>query len=871
LTHNLLNRTGIMTKRPVPIGPESGCCKPDGRSYPAPANWCGAQPFFDRVVLRYPMTVILCVLAAVAFLAFGARHFRLDASAETLVLENDQDLRYSRLISARYGQHDLLVLTYTPGGEMFSEETLAALARLRDDMTALESVSSVLTILDVPLLESPPVSLKDLTAELPTLESPTVDRDLAGIELRDSPLYRDLLLSSDSQTTALLINFAGDDVYYDLLQRRIELRQMKADASLTPPERAEFKRVVRQFRQYRDEVRRRRHQDIVAIRTIMDDYRPDADLFLGGVSMIADDMITFIKDDLKVFGIGVLLFLGIMLGIIFGSKRWICLPMLCCVVSAVCMIGLLGWFGWEVTVISSNFISLQLIITMAVAIHLIVRYRELLARNPQAPNRRLILDTVRLKLKPCVYAILTTIAGFGSLVLSDLLPVSTFGWMMIGGLIVSLTVTFLLFPAVLMLIPKETPPARPRWRFSLTAVLARFTEAHGALIVGISAGVLVCSLIGISRLGVENCFIDYFKANTEIHQGMKVIDQSLGGTTPLDVIVEFEAPDPLPAVTEPAAAETDDDFDDFNEFDELDEAAADEKYWFTADKMDRVKAAHRYLDKLPETGKVLSLTSILDIAEKLNDGKPLDSFELALLYSETPDEFRNMLTRPYVSAEHNQVRFWVRVRDSEKSLRRNELIKKIKAELPGVLDLDAENVHLAGMLVLYNNMLQSLFASQILTLGITVMLLTGMFLVLFRSVGIALIAMSANILPVAFVLGVMGWLNIPLDMMTMTIAAIGVGIAVDDTIHYIHRFKNEFPKDRKYLPTMHRCHRSIGHAMYYTSITIIIGFSILSLSNFVPSVYFGLLTGLAMFMALLAALTLLPQLLILVKPFGKEA
>ncbi len=825
-----------------------------------------AQSFFDRVVLQHPRTVLLCVLAAAAFLAFGARYFRLDASSETLVLQNDEDLRYSRLVASRYGQREFLVLTFTPKGDLFSADTLAALAKLRDDLNHLERVESVLSILDVPLLQSPPVSLKDLTAELPTLESPTVDRDLAGTELRDSPLYRDLLLSSDSKTTALLINFAGDDAYYRLLGRRNELRQKKADASLTPPERAELERVVRQFRLHRDQMRRRRHQDIVAIRTIMDDYRPDADLFLGGVSMIADDMITFIKDDLKVFGIGVVLFLGIMLGIIFGSKRWICLPMLCCVVSAVCMIGLLGWFGWEVTVISSNFISLQLIMTLAIAIHLIVRYRELLARNPQAPNRRLILDTVRLKLKPCVYAVLTTIAGFGSLVLSDLLPVSTFGWMMIGGLIVSLIVTFLLFPAVLMLIPKETSPARPRWRFSLTAVLARFTEAHGLLIVGISAGVLVCSLIGISRLGVENCFIDYFKANTEIHQGMKVIDQSLGGTTPLDVIVEFEAPD-----EPPAAAETDDDFDDFDQFDELDEAAADEKYWFTADKMTRVKAVHRYLDKLPETGKVLSLTSVLDIAERLNDGKPLDTFELALLYSETPDEFKNMLTRPYVSTEHNQVRFWVRVRDSEKSLRRNELIKQIKAELPRVLDLDAENVHLAGMLILYNNMLQSLFASQILTLGITVMLLTGMFLVLFRSVRIALIAMSANILPVAFVLGVMGWLNIPLDMMTMTIAAIGVGIAVDDTIHYIHRFKSEFPKDRKYLTTMHRCHRSIGHAMYYTSVTIIIGFSILSLSNFVPSVYFGLLTGLAMFMALLAALTLLPQLLILVKPFGKEA
>ncbi len=823
--------------------------------------------FFDRVVLGHPKTVILCVLVAVGFFAFGARGFRLDASAETLVLENDEDLRYSRVISSRYGQQDFLALTYIPGDDLFSPETLTTIARLRDDLRSLESVSSVLSILDVPLLESPPVSLKELTGELPTLESPTADKNLARSELRQSPLYQNLLVSSDLKTTALLVYLSGNDAYRDLLEHRNELQQKKDSGSLTPAERAELKSVVEQCRQHKDEMRRRRHQDITAIRTIMDNYRRDAEMFLGGVSMIADDMITFIKNDLKVFGIGVLLFLILMLFIIFRRKRWICLPLLCCVVSVICMIGLLGWFGWEVTVISSNFISLQLIITLAIVIHLIVRYRELLVRNPQAPNRQLILDTVLLKLRPCVYAVLTTIAGFGSLVLCNILPVITFGWMMIAGLIVSLFVTFLLFPAVLILIPKETPPKTGEWRFSITSILARFTEAHGVLTVGISSLVLVCSLIGILRLDVENSFIDYFHKNTEIHQGMKLIDQRLGGTTPLDIIIDFEEPDTLIVSTEHPVTESDDEFD---EFDEYDEAVTDEKYWFNAEKMERIKTVHHYLDNLPQTGKVLSLATMLGIAEKLNNGKPLDSFELALLYNETPDKFKAMLIKPYVSVEHNQVRFWVRVRDSQKTLKRNELLKNIEKDLTGILELNEENIHLAGLLVLYNNMLQSLFGSQILTLGITVLLLTGMFLVLFRSLKIALIALLPNVLSVAVVLGVMGWLNIPLDMMTITIAAISIGIAVDDTIHYIHRFKDEFQKDRRYLHTMHRCHGSIGHAMYYTSITIIIGFSILALSNFIPSVYFGLLTGLAMLIALLAALTLLPRMLILVKPFGKE-
>jgi len=827
-----------------------------------------ARLFFDRVALQHPGVTILCVMAAVGFLGFQARGFRLDASAETLVLEHDEDLQYARLVSSRYGQSDFLVLTYTPESDLFSDESLAVLARLRDDLTSLERVSSVMSILDVPLLENPPVSFKELDADLPTLTSPTVDRELARAELRNSPFVRNLLLSPDLQTAALLVNLSGDDAYRYLVERRDELHRKQGSGSLTSAEHAELKLVSAQVREQRDEARRRSHQDILAIRAIMDKYRAGAELFLGGVSMIADDMITFIKSDLKVFGVGILLLLILMLGAIFRRMRWIWLPILCCVVSVVCMIGLLGWFDWEVTVISANFISLQLIITLAIVIHLIVRYREMLVQQPQTANRQLILDTTVLKLKPCIYAVLTTIAGFASLVVCDILPVITFGWMMIAGLIVSLIVTFLLFPTVLVLLPKETPPAQKTRRFSLTSVMAGLTEAHGLLIVGVSALVLAASLIGISKLQVENCFIDYFDEDTEIYQGMKVIDQRLGGTTPLDVIVEFTGSQESPDEPEPAAADSDAVFD---QFEELDKAESDAKYWFTAEKMSRIKAVHAYLDSLPETGKVLSPVTLTSIAEKLKGGKPLDSLELALLYSEAPERIKTLLVRPFVSVEHNQVRFWVRVRDSEKTLRRDELLKKIRADLTGTLELDPGQVHLAGLLVLYNNMLQSLFGSQILTLGLTAALLTAMFLVLFRSLKIALVAMVPNVLPILFVLGVMGWLNIPLDMMTITIAAIGLGIAVDDTIHYIHRFKDEFPKDRKYIPTMHRCHGSIGHAMYYTSVTIIMGFSILGLSNFTPSVYFGLLTGLVMTVAIFAALTLLPEMLILTRAFGKEA
>jgi len=825
--------------------------------------------FFDKVILKRPKVVIACLVVLVSFFGYAAKDFKLDASAETLVLENDKDLQYSRIIDSRYGLQDYLVMTYAPKGDLFGNATLSKLSHLCDDLKKVKNVSKVVSILDAPLLESPPIPIKELTGDLPTIESSGVDKKLAKIEFKNSPLYKNLLVSPDLKITALLIYFPIDEIYRDLLNTRNRLSQKKDEGSLSPKEAVEFESVIEQFRNYRDRMKKIRHQDIVSVRAIMDHYRNDAELFLGGVSMIADDLISFIKNDLKVFGFGVLFFLIITLGIIFKKKRWIFLPIICCVFSVVTMMGLLGLFDWEVTVISSNFISLQLIITMAITIHLIVRYRELYIKHPEASQRELVLDTISLMGKPCLYAALTTIAGFGSLLLCNILPVITFGWMMSAGILVSLVMTFLLFPSILVLMSKETPATERKPHFSLTPFLARFTETHGRLILVVSAIALVLTAIGVTRLTVENSFIDYFKHTTEIYQGMKTIDQNLGGTTPLDVILDFETP----KTTKPIAAlksvqKKGDEFDTFNEFENTEK---EDKYWFTLEKMTLVKKIHDYLDRLPEIGKVLSLGTLLKMTEKLNNNKPLDNFELALLYNELPDRFKGMVLTPYVSVDHNEVRFSTRVRDSEKKLKRNQLIKKIHKDLVSNFGLNENQVHLTGMLVLYNNMLQSLFKSQIQTLGVVILVLMGMFMILFRSLKISLIAISPNLLSIGMVLGVMGWLNIPLDMMTITIASISVGIAVDDTIHYINRFAHEIKIDQNYIQAMHRCHGSIGHAMYYTSVTIIIGFSILILSNFIPSIYFGLFTGLAMFIALIAALTLLPQLLVVIKPFGSEA
>ena len=831
------------------------------------------RKFYDKFILTYPKSILLLMLICIAALGYQARYLEIDASAETLLLEDDKDLAFTRKVNERYGSSDFLVLTYSPKGDLLADNTLNSLRKLSAELLALDRVQSVDSILNVPLLESPPKPVSELIKNVPTLESPGIDKALAKKEFLNSPIYRDNLVSPDFKTTALLINLHDDPLYRELLQQRNSLRKKEKEQSLSSVEQLELEKVLRDFKNHRDKMRLIEHNNISKVRAIADNYRGEAKIFLGGASMVADDLITFIRSDLQVFGSAVFVFLMLTLWVIFRQLRWILLPLITCSFSVVTTSGFLGLFGWEVTVISSNFISIQLIITMAITIHLIVRYRELARLNPEMDQRQLILDSTIFMARPCTFAVLTTVVGFASLVLSGILPVMNFGWMMSAGIGVSLFLTFLIFPVLLMQMPKAMPNTSFESRFALTKIFADITERHGKSILFISVAAFIISIAGAARLNVENSFIDYFKESTEIYQGMKLIDQQLGGTTPLDLIVNLEQSEDEFQQTEQDSnaeveVEDEEEFDAFEE--EFEESAGEAQYWFTAEKMARIEKIHDYLNGLEQTGKVLSLGTMLKIGKTLNSGKPLDNFMLALLYNELPERFRKIIMDPYVSVENNEARFYVRIRDSEPNLRRNELLKQIQFDLKDKLDIPEGKWQLANLLVLYNNMLQSLFKSQILTLGVVIVAFLIMFIFLFRSITIALIAIFPNVLSIGVVLGFMGWMGIPLDMMTITIAAISVGIAVDNTIHYIHRFKHEFTIDRNYLAAMHRSHESIGYAMYYTSITIIIGFSILVLSKFIPSIYFGLLTGLAMLIALVAALTLLPQLLIVLKPLGPE-
>ena len=786
---------------------------------------------YDSLVLRRAALslAILGVLLGIAI--SGIRNFQLDASSDSLVLENDADLRYYRVVKSRYGSDDYLVISYTPKQEMFADATLDAIRALRDELKTLPRVASVVTMLDAPLFLSPPVSLFAMGRDYHTLEMPDVDRELARKELTSSPLYGERLMSSDGKTTAIQVNFKADTVQSKLLKERDRLLEKKYASGLDAMEEKELAALNDSIRKENSRILAQEKENVAALREVVARHGGQAERFVGGIPMIVVDMIRFIQGDLVVFGIGVVLMMALTMGLIFHRWRWVLLPTGLSLLTGIVMTGVLGLLDWRVTVISSNYFSLLLIMTLSIVIHLVVRYRELHDTRMEMDKRVLISRTMRYMARPCLFTTLTTVVAFGSLIVSGIRPVIDFGWMMAIGTVLGLVLTFLAFPMIMGLLPRMNKKSR-NMRPSVTIYFAHFTEKWGDKILVLAAAILIFALLGLPRLSVENRFIDYFDEDTEIHQGMKRIDAQLGGTTPVEVIVE----------------------------------GMGKAYWNDPGVREQAARIHQFLDELPETGKVLSVDTIMRVFEEVNVGIPLDNFYLSLLRRQMPDDVKNQVLTPYLSEQHDQLRYTFRVRESDPNLSRQALIEKIRVYLTSDMGLPAERVHISGMLVLYNNMLQSLFRSQIMTIGAVLLAVMLMFVVVFGSLRLAVIGIIPNVIPSAFILGAMGWTGIPLDMMTITIAAIAIGIGVDDTIHYVHRFHKEFDQDGDYLAAMHRSHASIGRAMLYTSVIITAGFSVLSLSNFVPTVYFGLFAGFAMIAALLANLTVLPKLLVMLRP-----
>ncbi|OCR90781.1 membrane protein [Campylobacter fetus subsp. testudinum] len=808
---------------------------------------------FFKTVVAFPKTVLALSVIICLFFGYFTTKLEIDASTQTLLLENDRELFVYREVSKRYETPNFLVAAYTPNNDLLSDKTLEKIKIISDELEKINGVTGVFSILNAPLLQNSIAPLSDLIKHIPNLMDKDINKTAAKNELLTSALYKNSLVSSDFSTTAIVINLKTNEKYNEYIQKKDFLNLKDKNGTINKYEKQELLNLNKEFKIYRDELREKEHENIENIKSVLRKYSGDEKLFLGGINMIADDMVGYVKNDLITYGISVLLLLIFCLWLFFRQVRFIIIPVLVCFLSVVLASGIFGLFGYEITVISSNYVALQLIITISVVIHLIVAYRELYLFHPKYTQKQLIYLTLQSRASPCFFAIFTTVIGFFSLCLSDIKPIIMLGAMMSFGISVSLIVAFVVFGSLLALLDKKEPKRSFENSFKLTIWCAKAAINYRKTIYLVSFIIVMVGIYGIAQLRVENSFIGYFKQNTEIYRGMEVIDKKLGGTVPLDITIKFK--DNTTSNLDPQ----NDALDDFES--EFNAKVGDPEYWFSSYKMDIVKKVTKFLEDRNFIGNVSSLGTLLEVGKNLNGGKELDSLSLALLYNGLPDEYKKVLLTPFVSIKDNEVHFVIRTIDSDENLRRDEFIKSLKKDLEALLANDDVKLGVSGVMVLYNNMLQNLFSSQVDTFVFVVLALFIVFVFIFKSIKLSIIGIVSNLVPLCMVFGVMGIANIPLDIMSITIAAISLGIGVDDIIHYIHRYKIEIRTKNK-IEAIKSSHASIGYAMYYTSFAVFLGFSVMSFSNFWPTIYFGVLTDLVMVMMLMGALVLLPALIL---------
>ncbi len=817
-----------------------------------------------KKLLNFPKLILLGLIIILLGSLYFSKNFKLDASADTLLLENDPDLKYLREVNERYGSEEFFILTYEPK-VVINKDSILELEKFVTKINNLNWVSKTISVINAPLLQSTNEPLMERIQNLKYITSPNIEFETAIKELTSSPIYKNLIISKDSKTFGIVVYLKENKKYLDLISKKSRLLENNnPNESLL----ADLKKTNVKL-----DIEKKKQGDLISsynqeIKNLISKQNQFATIRLSGIPMIADDMITFIKNDIVIFGFGVFAFIIFILWMVFRNLKWVALPVINCFSSILIMVGFLGALQWKVTVISSNFIALMLILTISMNIHYLVRYIQIKNENKNLTPIDLVTKTSSNIFYPIFYAVLTTICAFMSLVFSDIKPVMDFGWMMTYGLLVSFALSFLLLPSLILVFNPKVSVQIKEKKSKFAELLAHISTQFPKLIYSLSVFLIIFSIYGISKLKVENSFINYFSSKTEIYKGMKNIDEKLGGTTPLEIILKFK---------KTSVVNKEDDFlgSTIKKNDYLGEdkqQAFDEKYkyWFTRDKIDKIISVHKYLEQNQNIGKVLSFSSILDIAESLNNGKKLGSLEMGVLYNKLPEDIKKNIINPYISVQNDEARISMRILDSKPDLRRKDLIEKIQSDLQTKFLFKQDEFKITGVLVIFNNLLQSLFDSQIKTLGIVMLGIFLMFLILFRSFTYSLIGTVPNFIAAFFVLGFIGALNIPLDMMTITIAAITIGIAVDNSIHYIYRFRQEVKERKDKNDAVYICHHTVGKAIISTSVTIVFGFSILGFSNFIPTIYFGLFTGLAMITALILVLTLLPRLLIQFAPETNE-
>lgn len=842
-----------------------------------------------RMLVSAPKLSLALALILCAFLCAFVPKLAIDASTQTLLLENDKDLELWRDITKRYKIPNTLVIAYTPNSDLLSQSSISTLAALSKDLAQIKGVKSVFSMLDAPLLLSSGLKFSDLLGTIPTPKDSNASKEAIKAEFLSSPFYKNSLVSSDFKTTALLLTLEPNSRYNEFIASITALENTLKTAENNATAKTMLKEQRAAFKAYRDELRVAEHEQIAQIRQVIAKYNqnsqtripyqdefsnsqngipyqdefsnsqtriphqaPSSQLFLGGINMIADDMIAFVRSDLATYGLATLLLCSLCLFVYYLQLRYVFLAIFICLVCVGVASGLFGLLGFEITVISSNYIALQLIITLSVVIHLINSYREFFRKKSFFSQKAIVYLALKERMSPCFFAIFTTIIGFISLVFSDIRPIISLGVMMSASITLSLILSFWLFGSIMSLLSKKSVNTAFERYFSLTSLCAKIALNLRArkVVFAISALGLCVGLWGISKLSVENSFIGYFKENTDIYKGMELIDNKLGGTVPLDIIISFKKDK-----KEPRNSSLDDEFAD--EFASSDAA----QYWFNERRMSVLKSVNEYLKNKEFIGSVSSLADLLEVGKELNEGRELDALALALIYSSLSGERRELILTPFVSIENDELHFSVRTLDSDPRLKRAEFLRTLQNELNELVGKDAQ-VKISGAMKLYTNMLDSLFGSQINSLGFVLLAFFATFWLIFASLRLAIIAICINILPLICVLGAMGLAGLSLDIMSITIGSISLGIGVDSAIHYIYRYKRELAHFKDSKKAIIASHASIGYALYYTSFAVFIGFGVMISSNFWPTIYFGALTDLVMFFMLASSLILLPSLLL---------
>ena len=810
-----------------------------------------------ELILRKPIITLTLVLAIVAGLSPFLNYINIDASPDSLLLESDPDLKYYREVHREYGSDEYIVIGYQPNNDLFDPETIEFVNSLTRELNNIATIESVTSITNVPLLQQKTKEDKQGFTDFVVLTDEFTDIDDARKEFSSSPLYASNLVSSDLQSTAIVANILSNKTLDALQEEKyILLDKLKVDRN-NDKLKAELEQLNELLLIERIKTNQSYDDSLSQIRDMLAKHATKGTFYLAGAPLIGNDIRYFIQNDIRIFGLSILAVMLVVLFLFFKSFSWVALSLICAFLNVLLVAGLIGIFELQLTIISSNFVALLIIFSIALSIHVIVRYQEVVSKEPDNKEENLVYAIKTIAI-PCLFMVITTGIAFLSFILSDILPVIYFGLIMVIGLTSAFFLTFTVLPTLIKIIKPKVRPSNHDNPSSILRLILDLVLNHKRITTSVILAMFVFSIVGINNITVENRFIDYFKASTDIHKGLVFVDEELGGTVPLELLLE------APPEQEEEDEYFDEEFADY--FASEEEGFTEISYWYNRRGIKKIEAIHNYLDEQDQIGKVLSLASTKEVISQIIDGDEVEDFHLAIAHKNVSSEIKNVLISPYVSTEGSQARILARIKDSDHTLVRNDLLNKIIKDVNENFISEGESFRLSGISVLYNNVLQSLFRSQILTLGTVFICILVMLSILFRQILLALICTLPNIFSALFILGFMGVIGIPLDIMTITIAAITIGIGVDDAIHYIHRYKKEMAKGSGVEDAIRTVQTTVGRALYYTSVTITIGFIILVSSNFMPSIYFGLLTGIAMIISLLATFTIIPLLLTLFKP-----